>query len=92
MLTPKKPRQNLRQKTFVERITIKVPPEQKRRFQEQANAEGLTESEYGRRLLFETSQKSDQQTVKKVGNIVVLIAQRIGISVEELNAIVKGKQ
>ena len=92
MLTPKQPPQNIRPKTLVFRITIKVPAEQKQRFQEQAKAHGMTESEYGRSLLFEDGRKTDQQTLKVIGNIVGLIAQRVGISAAELTALVKGNR
>lgn len=87
MLTAKKRRVH----ALTERITIKVEPSQKRRFQEQAEAQGMTESEYGRALLFEASRRTEHQTLKQIGNIVGLIAQRVGISPQELTSVMKGK-
>lgn len=86
MLTPKK----TRPKTLTARITIKVPLEHKKDFQDEARARGLSESDYGRCLLFEASRKSEQRTLNTIGNIVGMIAQRIGISTAELTALVKG--
>ena len=87
-----------RRKVLTSKITISVTTEVRKKFDAEAEALGLSGSDYGRFLLFETRRATDRKRLNQIGNLAVMIARALrrkdgtpSISETELSKVLEGE-